>query len=116
MEFAIPHLSRKDWGVVSGFSFGSLCCITLNLHLLGPGNIEEAVKNACSWIDQMKKKSLEQDGYQYHPPYIATTDHNQTFNIWFKAKRCIAEYFVPKASATLIAGLYYLKYGVERLC
>lgn len=74
------------------------------------------MKKAHIYIEQMRRKNEGDPDYQYHPEYIATTDYNQLFNIWFRAKRSIAEYFVPRSGATMVAGLNYAKYGVERIC
>ena len=64
------------------------------------------------YIDQMKKRSAGNPDYRWHPEYIATTDHNECFNIWFNAGRSVAEFFVPKSGTTYARGLTLLAYGV----
>lgn len=114
-DWVIPHLSRYEWGIVTGMGNHTISCLTMDLYKVSPGRLAAAINNYMGFIEQMQKSKNGEEGFQFSPKHIVTTEHDSTFNTWFSAKRSLAEFFTPKSGGAYGVGLHYLKSGVKRL-
>jgi hypothetical protein len=81
----------------------------MNTKTISRGHLDDAIVNLIKLINQMDGAQRGLSEHMYQPHLIAVTEYLGTYNVWFKAKRSIADFFVPRCADSSRVGLQYLR-------
>ena len=102
-SFQFPHVSKHPWQPTVGIDDYSVICLsTKPSSIEDKGKARATMSNLLEFINQM-------EGTGNHPELLDLTTDGYTFNLYFKARRPLTDYFNCDNAAQVLAGLFYLK-------
>ena len=96
-------MTQHPWQPAVGIDDYSVVCLSSKPSALeNKDDARQAMSNFLDFINQMK-------GQGPHPEFVGLTTDGYTFNLLFRTRRPLTDYFNSDNAGQLLAGIFYLK-------